>query len=296
MLRRFPFPPSLLLVGVFAYAGSSAALTQEPTPTATFQLPTTTARRGTETAVPFVVRASSSIQGVSFSLDFDEEVLVAKSIERAFHRSDGEEWHLYFENLNNTNVTPGNAGVDEGYLTAAFIFSFDSLAPGVIPPGNQDNELLRLGFEVRADAPLGVTHFQFIDGAEIARGSPGVENVCTVLGQDANLGTEVSPLLVDGRLAVVGDVSLFRRGDTNYDSALDVTDALATLNFLFRNGATPPCLDAADANDDGRLDVSDPISFLTALFSSRATLPPPGPEAGADTTTDTLDCAVPVGT
>src|SRR6185436_6181336 len=44
---------------------------------------------------------------------------------------------------------------------------------------------------------------------------------------------------------------LFRRGDTNADAHVDVSDSIATLGYLFLGSGAPACLDAADANDDG---------------------------------------------
>ncbi len=54
----------------------------------------------------------------------------------------------------------------------------------------------------------------------------------------------------------------------------------------------PPCLDAADANDDGLLNLSDAIAILAYLFR-QGVIPPPSPPGppGYDPTPDDLDCA-----
>ncbi len=82
----------------------------------------------------------------------------------------------------------------------------------------------------------------------------------------------------------------FRRGDANSDGAVNVADAIATLEHLF--GSTPiRCLDAADTNDDGRLNVTDPIALLAFLFEEEATPPAfPYPDEGVDPTEDNLGC------
>ncbi|MBN1417170.1 MAG: hypothetical protein JXP34_00240 [Planctomycetes bacterium] len=74
----------------------------------------------------------------------------------------------------------------------------------------------------------------------------------------------------------------FVRGDANDDLRIDVADGMALAMHLFRNGAPPPCAEAADANDDGWLDISDPIFIIWYLFAGGAPPPPPFPAAGED--------------
>ena len=86
----------------------------------------------------------------------------------------------------------------------------------------------------------------------------------------------------------------FRRGDSNADGRVDISDAVYTLGFLYLGGASTPCRDAADANDDGAVDISDPILLLDRLFisGSRAVIPPPGIYAcGLDPAGDGVGCA-----
>ncbi len=81
----------------------------------------------------------------------------------------------------------------------------------------------------------------------------------------------------------------FRRGDSNEDKALDLSDAVSTLEYLFRGGRAPACPDAADANDDGRLDLSDAVYTLNALFLGGPQPPAPGTDGcGPDPTEDEL--------
>src|SRR5262245_11431490 len=68
---------------------------------------------------------------------------------------------------------------------------------------------------------------------------------------------------------------LFRRGDSNADGALNLTDAISTLNHLFIAGPAVPCEDAADADDDGRLNLTDAVYSLNHLFIAGP--PPPEP-------------------
>ena len=84
----------------------------------------------------------------------------------------------------------------------------------------------------------------------------------------------------------------FVRGDSNGDSAVDISDAVATLNYLFvGEGQALACEDAGDANDDGSLNITDPVYVLSYLFQGG--LPPrePFPQEGVDETGDQLSCA-----
>ncbi len=41
----------------------------------------------------------------------------------------------------------------------------------------------------------------------------------------------------------------FLRGDANHDTAIDISDPIRVLDFLFGGGSFPPCMDAADGDD-----------------------------------------------
>lgn len=83
----------------------------------------------------------------------------------------------------------------------------------------------------------------------------------------------------------------FVRGDSNSDGGVNVSDAVATLGYLFLGFSSwVDCADAADANDDGNLNMTDPIYLLEHLFLGGAPPPPPYPEPGPDPTADELDC------
>ncbi|MBI4093058.1 MAG: HYR domain-containing protein, partial [Candidatus Kerfeldbacteria bacterium] len=104
----------------------------------------------------------------------------------------------------------------------------------------------------------------------------------------ANLGQE------DADQNGVGDACevQFRRADANADGTVDISDAIATLGFLFLgNPKQLFCEDAADTNDDGVIDLSDAVVTLVWLFSDGTQPPAPGPiTSGLDPTNDTLTC------
>ena len=84
----------------------------------------------------------------------------------------------------------------------------------------------------------------------------------------------------------------FVRGDSNGDSAVDISDAVATLNYLFVGGGQVlACEDAGDANDDGSLNITDPVYVLSYLFQGGSPPREPFPQEGVDETEDQLSCA-----
>ena len=68
------------------------------------------------------------------------------------------------------------------------------------------------------------------------------------------------------------------RGDSNGDEAIDIGDAIFTLNYLFNGGDEPGCFDSGDANDDLAVDIADSAYVLGFLFNNG---PPPPPPFGA---------------
>ena len=85
---------------------------------------------------------------------------------------------------------------------------------------------------------------------------------------------------------------VFRRGDSNSDDSLDLSDPINTLDVLFRGQGKIPCRSAADSNDDGTVDLSDPIHSLGFLFLGGSAPPPPSHlSCGPDPTADALACS-----
>jgi hypothetical protein len=69
----------------------------------------------------------------------------------------------------------------------------------------------------------------------------------------------------------------FRRGDTDRSGAVELTDAIGTLNFLFLGGPAPGCPDAADADNNGVLELTDAVRALGFLFLGDPPPTDPGP-------------------
>ena len=90
----------------------------------------------------------------------------------------------------------------------------------------------------------------------------------------------------------------FVRGDANSDGAINLTDGVIPLLFLFSGGAPPACMDAADANDTGAVEITDAIIIFSWLFTGGVAPVEPSPtspgypvsDCGPDATEDGLSC------
>ena len=71
---------------------------------------------------------------------------------------------------------------------------------------------------------------------------------------------------------------VFLRGDPDGNGAVQLTDGIFLLNFLFLGGDSPGCFDAADADNNGTIQMTDGIYLLNYLFLGGA--PPPEPFEG----------------
>jgi hypothetical protein len=67
--------------------------------------------------------------------------------------------------------------------------------------------------------------------------------------------------------------------------AVDLADAIYTLQYLFLSGPGP-CRDAMDSNDDGRVDIGDAVYLLVFLFVDGPAPAVPFPYPGIDPTSD----------
>ncbi len=97
---------------------------------------------------------------------------------------------------------------------------------------------------------------------------------------------------IAGDLDGVGgsDVHTFSRGDVDgsHDQH-DLADVVLLLEVLFDGGGPLDCLDAADVDDNGALQITDAIFLLNFLFVGGIKIPPPT-ICGFDRTPDPLDC------
>jgi hypothetical protein len=96
-------------------------------------------------------------------------------------------------------------------------------------------------------------------------------------------------------IAVKGSISEefgFRRGDSDTNGSVNITDAVRILNVLFLGLGTITCDDAADTDDNGSVNITDAVRILNVLFLGLGTIPAPGPDScGIDPTHDSIQCA-----
>jgi hypothetical protein len=292
MIRRGSVPGIVLGVMAFLFSLRPLWATDPCAPPAApegmFKIENGAAPPGGEVALAFSIRGNFDVAALSFSVDFDEEVLQATGVERIYRRPDGMDFSFEKLGFNNSNATPGNEGVDEGYLGGAAVFNVRS-AEGQIP-ANQEQEVYRLHFRVRPEASGQITEIRFLNGAMIKTSETPIWNTMNGCGFSMRPDMDPAFVLLSGFLQVLPDVTAFLRGDSNGDGQVDLSEAQRTFNYLFLGDREPACYDAADANDDGKLDVSDAVFTLRVLFLGEGAMPEPAGEPGPDPTPDSLGC------
>ena len=103
-------------------------------------------------------------------------------------------------------------------------------------------------------------------------------------------GTDIETLVLTGQPR--NSRPDFRRGDSDTNGRIELTDAVKISGYLFHGSADPASLDATDSNDDGKVDMADAINVLGNLFLGVGRIPAPGPlECDADPTDDQIGCA-----
>lgn len=119
---------------------------------------------------------------------------------------------------------------------------------------------------------------------------PGAGAAFTVEGLPTRPGFVATANLDRVTRITAGDREEFRRGDCNADGAIQISDAIFELAFLFGGGSVPTCDDACDNNDDGQVDISDVVYLLEFLFTSGRRPVVPGLSCGVDPSVDFLCC------
>ncbi len=158
------------------------------------------------------------------------------------------------------------AGITQGVL-------LDAGATWTLPARDRF-EMLRVSYVLTGSA----AQLQFCD----TLGTPPVRTVVGIEGRPE----PVTP--------VTEGVTLrreqFIRGNADGQGDLGIGDAIFILSFMFQNGVTPPCMDAADTNDNGLVDIGDAIGILSYLFAQGAPPAAPSTACGSDPTPDDLTC------
>jgi len=227
--------------------------------------------------VPVLATNGVPLQGFTLAATYDPRVLRVDSVET----SDSNIAHLRPElvavNISEDPVDP--------YVTLGLLVDFSEPFDGrVIEPG-VNRRLANIIIDVSPRASPG-TSTRILLADQV--GKPPLNNIFTVAGQT------LFPVLAPGGEVVVRQLRFppprfFLRGDADTSGAIDLTDAISILGFLFAGDSTVACDDAADVTDDGVLDLSDAIYLLDFLFQAGSYPLPPYPDWGMDPTPDGLD-------
>lgn len=65
----------------------------------------------------------------------------------------------------------------------------------------------------------------------------------------------------------IGNVCEYLCGDANGDAAIDISDAVSLIAFIFSGGPAPDPEEAGDANCDDAVDISDAVYLIAHIFS-----------------------------
>ncbi len=250
--------------------------------------------------IPFYVSNTVEVEGYQFVLGFDPEVFTLESPDGPANRGIVTDDETYYSKrdffFGAATVVDGDKiliGIQPAYLNVPGVRCSDPRAaiaitecnrPVPLAPG-EDQLVFKIRGRINPSAPAGVNMvFDTSPGRE-GYGPLELHNELTHRGQAIFFGTR--PRSLDGVLKIAPDITIFR-GDANNDGALDQSDGIFLLIYLFLSGEAPECPDAADANDNGRLDIGDPIVILQTVFRGRSLIAPPYPEKGPDVTADDL--------
>lgn len=181
-----------------------------------------------------------------------------------------------------TKLTSGEG--NEGVISA---MAWSHVGRGGSLPEDRGTVVLKLTVEATGPSPVGAVEgsLEYVDDLRSAIGFEPAENLVGVNWRSTRPALKAIPILVSSVQ------SSFRRGDSNMDGKVDISDSVFTLRYLFQGGATPPCFDAADVDDSGALDLSDGHLINVYLFLGSTVPMSPGPLAcGNDPSDDNLSC------
>lgn len=198
---------------------------------------------------------------------------------------------LMFRTLN-----PDSTGPDDAFGYYAGVDSDGSPGAGFVVLGRMDGGWERLASAAVA-IPLNTWHRLKVrmDGSSIRVyvDDMGRPKIAISDGTHPRGQIGVRSFRCDARFDDVSfhaGVPFRARGDSNGDGAVDVSDSVFTLGFLFLGGPAPACFDGADSNDDSVVDLSDAVYSLEWLFAGGSPPPEPFERCDWDPTPDGLDC------
>ncbi|MEM7166523.1 MAG: hypothetical protein AAF581_13740 [Planctomycetota bacterium] len=262
-------PPAL----AFSYTAQSQSVSYNPADgVASFTTVLNVQENATNPGYP------NDVSGLSVALAHDPAYLDATSIDLAppllaANGGAGPDFVASF--LHPDGVTLGTV--------FAFDLSWSMQATATVDIVTVDYDTV--GATLAGNATGATTTLTYVDNVI---GTPPVENsVVSGIGNNTPTYTDAVVTLA---AATTGG---FIRGDGDGDGAVNITDAIYALGYLFNSGPGL-CVKALDYNDDGGVNLVDPVGVLAYLFTQGTAPAQPFPNCGPDTTGDTLPCgAVP---
>ncbi|HVR72894.1 MAG TPA: CotH kinase family protein, partial [Planctomycetota bacterium] len=156
--------------------------------------------------------------------------------------------------------------------------------------GNLDNdgEILRVK-DAGPGYPATVDFLRYGNDGDWPRGGDGLGYSIELSGASATRDNDMGSnwrqsFVIGGSPGTIQGLSpgspLFRRGDPNADSRVNVSDAIAILLHLFAGADEMACMESADVDANGEIQSVDALLILSYLFqgsSGAAEIPSPGP-------------------
>ena len=235
---------------------------------------------GQQVAIPIHVRASSAVDAVQLVLRYDPAEL---EFERQPLSFEGTE----LEGIEVDSAATFGPHPDAGLLVIV-VFGHMVREDVFRVPAGEDRRILWLHARVSPDVAPGTTISLVPEEGQLPAGPFGLRTELSFEGDSRFVST--IPRLEGAILNIVGDQALFVRGDSNLDDAVDLSDAVHTLGWLFLGTGEISCKDAADTNDDGVIELTDAILTLDTLFRGSGSIAAPYPAQGSDPTPDRLFC------
>lgn len=234
-----------------------------------------------ELEVKFDVRTEGVIAW-AFGIQHDNtklEILEASTEERQIPE-------IFFETTKNSLGQPPS-----GFVSAVVLSLIPEIGSVTLSP-NKIHTVARAKYRVlETISPTSTTLIKFSN--ELTLDGPPTQTSITInrgshrpqFAFSQALGLRSLPLCSNWKTAE------FKRGDSNNDSKVNLTDAIWIFKYLLEGQGQPLiCEDTHDINDDGIVDISDPINLLAWLFINAPSPPPPFSICGFDLTLDELNC------